>query len=279
MVREFRIVGQKTGKEYSLNDFNKYLLTLPTGLGFKYNNEFITVGSKRIKVSSEREFENFTGTIEVAGATKDDWEKNYNELRDFISANKSSGFRLYYKNRQQGERYIYCDINVLEKTEKSSYAILVPVEFEPKSLWLNDVTFSTEATSIEVENNTMSFMQDTYFSGDYQYNYGFLLDETLQQYDYSFITNPVGEADVVNNSDEETPMEIIIYGECVNPYIQMIDVNGNVVQSARIYVSLTDNDSLTINSDPENLSIIVTRGDETEDITTDIDTSLVNFMT
>ena len=282
MIRQFRIQGIDTGVTYSLNDFNKYLLTLPTGLGFVYDNTFITVGSQRIKVSQKRNYKNFTGTIEVSGNTRDDWEKNYNELRNFVARNKKNGFKLYYKNRADSERYIICDLKLIEKTEKTTYAILVPIELEPKSLWQEDVSISSSVEETPIGTETMAFLRDEEFAetDEYGYNYGF-----YEENDYSviFATESVGSVRLINNADEETPLTITIYGECTDPYIQLLDVNNNIVQEARVFVELGVNDKLILNSNPENLYIRVIKdleGNPLEyDATNDIDISLKNFIT
>lgn len=281
MVRQFRIQGIDTGIEYSLNDFNKYLLTLPSGLGFQYKNSFITAGTKRVKTSQEYEFKEITATIEVSGNTRDDWEKNYNELRDFIVNNKKSGFRLYYKNRQtQKERFIICDIKTLTKTEKTSYGILVPIVLEPKSVWQNEESASSSATALDETGNLVVFAYDKSFSGETQYNYGYLYEEDVNDYVAKYILGQIGQATLVNNSNEETPLIITIKNPCQTPYMELVDINGNVLQASRIFVSLNNGDILTVNSEPENLSIIVTRANgTTENITTEVDTSLTSFLT
>jgi len=282
MIRKFRIHGISTGVSYSLNDINKYLLILPKGLGFEYSTNFITVGSQRIKVSQERKFNSFSGTIAVGGASRKEWEKNYNELRNFIAGNRKSGFKLYYKNSDDGERYIICDIRLLEKTEKSSYAILIPIILEPRSLWQEDVGISSIVEEEDFDNETMAFIRDEEFdeSDEYGYNYGF-----YEENDYSVVFSKelAGTAKLVNNSEEETPLTITIYGACKNPYIQLLDTNGNILQDARVLVELGEDDKLIISSNPENLYIKVDKdinGNHLEyDAIADIDISLKNFIT
>ena len=96
MVRKFRLYGIDTKTEIDLNDFitttdpNKrswYLLTLPNGLGFEFTNTYVKVGAQRIRVSQEQKYNTITGIIEVCGKTRNDWELNYNILRDFIAKN------------------------------------------------------------------------------------------------------------------------------------------------------------------------------------------------
>ena len=282
MIRQFRIIGLDTGEEISLNDFNKYLLTLPEGLGVEYKNTFITIGTQRIKVSQERDYKSFSGTIEVCGNTRDDWEKNYNSLRDFVAKNLKSGIKLYYKNRADDERYILCDIKLMTKTEKSSYCILVPVAFEPRSIWKKDVEVNTNISAMAIEKNTVAFLKDENFSvnDQFRFNYGFLYDENLNQHDIRYMSSETGSAQLINNADAETPVKLTIYGACINPYIQLINSNGEEEQACRIYATLSEGDKIILNSDPADLSIIVVRANGMTDvITNNIDTSLTTFLT
>lgn len=282
MIRKFRMIGLDNGVEIDLTDFDKYLLTLPNGLGLAYKNSYITLGSQRIRVKQERQYENFTGTIEVCGRTRDEWEKNYDYLRDFIASNLKSGIKLYYSNRENQERYLPCDIKLLSKTEKSSYCILVGVQFEPKGLWKNDVEVATRTTTMEIGRNAIAFMRDSNFdvSDEFGYNYGFIYDEGTDQHCIYYMSGEVSSATLINNADSETPLSITIYGECVNPFIVLEDTNGNEIQACQVYVTLYQGDKITLNSDPANLGITLVRSTgNTSNITTSVDTSLNSFLT
>lgn len=282
MVRKFRIIGLVTGVEYSLNDFKKYLLTLPTNIGFEYENDFINVGSQRIRVRQDRKYNSITGTIEVSGKTRDEWEKNYNELRDFVASNRSKGFKLYYSNRSGEERYIICDLKILDKTEKSSYAILVPISLDPKSIWQQDIVSNTQVNSVTLPFNVLAFIEEE-IDGNAYYNYGFEEEPEIEQHDAVYLTSVTGTAEITNNSDDETPVEITIYGACINPLIQLFDANNKEIQSCKIYTQLKDGEYLILNSDPENLSIIAYKNDGVEsyeeNLTTSVDISLTTFIT
>lgn len=254
MIRKFRVKGLTNSVELDLNDFNKFLLTNPSGLGIALTNEYIKILNKRINIHQEKDYKPITATIEVTGKNRDDWEWNYNELRDFVVANKKDGFALYYSTIEGYERYVVCDIKLLAKTEKSSYAILVPVEFEIKSNWLEDRIVSVEVSSGDEKG--LGFYKETIDSEDY-YCYGFLKDEIGEEieYNYKFIKGLRGEAELINNSDDVTPLKIIITSPCLYPFIRLYDANGNVVQSAKINVSIQEGEQLVINSDPENLEV------------------------
>lgn len=292
MIRQFRLQGIDTGDIISLNDFNKFLLTLPDGLGFEYKNTFLKVGNQRLLVKKEYEFTTISGTIEVSGNTRLDWEKNYNELKRFIASNKKSGFKLYYKSTQEPEKYIICNIKLLSKTEKSSYAILIPISLEPRTLWEQDFSVKTKVLqSNEETENLMVFKEnDTIINEDdnvsvndrfdFSYNYGFKLNSATNEYSVNFVISGIGYAELNNDGDEEVPLKIIINQNCTEPLITIYDNNGNIVQQARLLVSLYDGDTLTLNSDAENLFIRIVRSTGVvEDVTTKIDLSFKNFLT
>ena len=279
MVRQFRIQGIDTGVSYSLNDFNKYLLTLPQGLGFEFKNTFLNVGNQRVLVEKEYQFKEINGTIEVCGNTRNDWEKNYNELKNFIVKNKKSGFRLYYKTTEDAEKYIICNIKLLTKTEKTTYCILVPIVLEPRSLWEKDYTVVSEKVGDLEESedeNLVAFLQRE----DGSYNYGFLYEEETDDYNATYVSGLFGQIELVNDGDEEIPLKVILNSACETPIITLKNIKNETEQSARIFTTLIDGDVLTLNSNPENLSIIVVRKTGVvEDVTTNIDMSMKTFLT
>lgn len=312
MVRLFRLYGIDTKTSIDLNDFvvttdpNKrswYLLTLPQGLGFGFTNTYIKVGSSRLRVSQEQKYDNITGTIEVCGKTRHDWEINYNKLRDFIAKNKQSGFKLYYKNIETQERYILCDVQLFSKTEKSSYCIPVGVEFQPKSLWLDDEELSYRVNIDTPRANMYAFLKDDNFSDDWHYNYGYSKDnnfsdvvgsyidengvthEIIDEWNYNiyYMSALSGFINISNYSDAEIPLKFTIYGACTNPEIRIKDANDNIVQKCKIYASLNNGDRLIINSDPKDLYILLVRNDGTEPeiktFSTDLGEGYNSFLT
>lgn len=260
MIRQFKIRGLTNNITLDLNDFNKFLLVNPAGLGIAITNSYIRVLNKRINIKREKKYEPITATIEVTGETRSDWEWNYNELRDFIIANRNDGFELYYKNVENEERYVNCDIKLLAKTEKTTYGILVPIELEIRSNWLSDQQFTVEVSTDDEKG--LGFFEETVTDSDtaqteVYYDYGFLKDiigiET--QYDYKFIKGLKGEVEITNNGNEETPLLITITSQCYHPLITLLNANGEVVQSCKVNVQVSNGERLVINSDPENLDI------------------------
>ena len=279
MVRQFRIQGIDTGVSYSLNDFNKYLLTLPQGLGFEFKNTFINVGNQRVLVDKEYQFKEINGTIEVSGNTRLDWEKNYNELRSFIAKNKKSGFRLYYKTTEEAEKYIVCSIRLLTKTEKTTYGLLIPIALEPRSLWEKDYTVVSEQVG-DLEEGESENLVAFLHREDGSYNYGFLHEQETGEYTATYVAGLFGQIELVNDGDEEIPLKIILNSPCETPILTLKNIKDEPIQTARIFVTMVNGDILTLNSDPENLSIIVVRSTgAVEDVTNNIDMSMKTFLT
>lgn len=285
MIRQFKIRGLTNGITLDLNNFNKFLLTNPSGLGVALTNEYIKILNKRINVKSEKDYVPITAIIEVSGETRSDWEWNYAELRDFIAANSKDGFALYYSAIENIERYIICDVKLLSKTEKSSYGILVPVEFEIRSNWLEDRQISVEVDTDEekglgfyeevVSADETNTITETY------YDYGFLYNPINgeDEYSYKFIKGVKGEAELSNLGDSETPLLITITSPCTNPLIQILDANENVVKSCKVNVPIEQGEKLVINSDPENLDVyIITTTNEKAHCVDKLDLSTDGFM-
>ena len=263
MIRQFKIRGLTNGVTLDLNDFNKFLLTNPSGLGVALTNEYIRILNKRINVKSEKDYVPITATIEVSGETRSDWEWNYAELRDFITANAKDGFALYYSAIENRERYIVCDVKLLSKTEKSSYGILVPVEFEIRSNWLEDRQMRVDVDADEEKGlgfyEEIVSADETNTTTETYYDYGFLFNTIGDEieYNYKFTKGVKGEAELDNTGDSETPLLITITSPCLNPLIQILDANEVPVKSCRINVEVEEGQQLVINSDPENLDIYI----------------------
>ena len=285
MIRQFKIRGLSNGITLDLNDFNKFLLTNPSGLGIALTNEYIRILNKRINVKQEKDYKPITATIEVSGETRSDWEWNYAELRDFIVANSKDGFALYYSAIENRERHIICDVKLLSKTEKTTYGILVPVEFEIRSNWLEDRQVSVEVDTDEEMG--LGFYEEEVFSDNTNtttetyYDYGFLynLIEGNIEYNYKFAKGIKGEAELVNLGDSSTPLLITIISPCTNPLIQILNTNGVPVQSCRVNITLREGEKLIINSDPENLDVyILTAVNEKVHCVDRLDLSYDGFM-
>lgn len=286
MIRKFRMVGLDTGTNIDLNNYSKYLLTLPEGLGIELKNTYLSIGNKKIKVSQNNEYKPIKGVIEITGAGREEWEKNYNELKKFVAKNKSSGVRLYYQSTsgENTEKYVDCFIKILSKTEKSRYCIRSDVEFEVTSNWKKDVETIVNTVVKPISANTVAFIEGVYYTNDSSVDvddnfYGFLYDEGTEEHCCKYTLPAYGEVSLSNSGDAEIPLKLIIFGPCLNPYIQLEDTNGNVVQECRIYGELNEDGYISYNSDPSNLFIEIVTESGNLVITNSVDTSLKTFLT
>jgi len=278
MIRKIRLYGLDNGKTIDFSTFDKYIFTAPTGFGFKVNNEYMDVGYKRIRINQTKEYQSISGTIEVVGETRDDWERNYNELRDFCAKNKKTGIKLFYSALQNVERYIICDINEVGKTEKSKAYLPINFVIDTKTNWLEDKEIDTQLIKQDLNKKSMGFYE-TDLTGDWKYSYGFLYNADLDYYSYKFEGNAVGEAVLINNGDDTTPLLITIFGECNNPTVLLLDVNGNTLQSAKINTLVDENQRLIINSDIDNLAVrLITATGTIIDKTSVVDTDRTTYI-
>ncbi len=278
MIRKIRLYGLDNGKTIDFSTFDKYIFTAPTGFGFKVNNKYMDVGYKRIRISQTKEYQSISGTIEVVGETRDDWERNYNELRDFCAKNKKTGIKLFYSALQNVERYIICDINEVGKTEKSKAYLPINFVIDTKTNWLEDKEIDTQLIKQDLNEKSMGFYE-TDLTGDWKYSYGFLYNADLDYYSYKFEGNAVGEAVLINNGDDTTPLLITIFGECNNPTVLLLDVNGKTLQSAKINTLVDENQRLIINSDIDNLAVkLITATGTIIDKTSVVDTDRTTYI-
>jgi hypothetical protein len=244
-VRTFRLKGNKTGEVIDLSG-SVYFLSAPKNLGIKIKKQYIHLFGRRIPTEAENEYLPFSGDINIMGNAY----ANYEALRAFVAKNKAAGFKLYYAPTGAAERYMVCDVEQLEKSELESTGLLISgITLQPRSLWLVDVTVNAEFESNEDSGKI-------YFDlggGEYAYSYA---DIGGGEYAYTYSDSAAGEANLINSGDEETSLKITVDGPLLNPYFQIFDVNGNVVQTAKINETITSGEKLIIDSDPEGLKVV-----------------------
>jgi len=278
MIRKIRLYGLDSGKTIDFSTFDKYIFTAPTGFGFKINNEYMDVGYKRIRISQIKEYQSISGTIEVVGETRDDWERNYNELRDFCAKNKKTGIKLFYSALPNKERYIICDINEVGKTEKSKAYLPINFVIDTKTNWLEDKEIDTQLVKEDITEKSIGFYESD-LTGDWKYSYGFFYNADIDYYSYRFEGNAIGQAELINNGDETTPLLVTIYGICQDPLVNLIDANGNIVQSAKINTAVSEGERLIINSDIDNLAVrLITTTGTIIDKTGSVDTDRTTYI-
>ena len=199
-----------------LNDFNGFLCTRFQTLGISRKLEFLPINNRQFAADNKIDFKKYSLTIEIL--TKySEYEAKYRELITFLDRNKKSGFRLYYRPYDSMElRYCLCDIESFEKTQKLQPVLLTLVQ---NSLWLGDTQRAT-TSQIEQEGNLFVFDEDEDISDYYAASFS-LDDNILNYYCVSFYNGAETRATIINNSYNEIPLNVIIYGACVNPTVSL----------------------------------------------------------
>lgn len=243
--------------EFDSNAFGSMIFTAPTKFGIYREKDYITVNNQRITIKDEPVFEKITGIIIIRGLYSE-LEAKYSILRDFISKYIKEGFRLYVQTQENVQaRYINCDIESLDKSEKTSGAISVPITIQPKTLWLGDVSGASISQAISVEGQ-FKFTEQT-IGGNTVYATKFALRSFDDEYgndvySIALASSQVSTAFIFNSGEETTPLLIRIYGPATNPYIKLKDYeSGEVVQSVKFTgLTITSDYYIEINSNPEN---------------------------
>ena len=158
--RQIRITDADNTANIALNDFDGYLATFPTGLGIYMTNSYLNVGSKRIKTNQENSYKEITMIVDIYATKREDIEKKYNALRNFLVRYRDKGFRLYYSASDEQERYILCDIRTADKSEKSKSRFMsLPLIIDVRSYWKTDIQSSSTAQD-EQTGNLFQFAED-----------------------------------------------------------------------------------------------------------------------
>ena len=226
----------------TFSQFNGLLCTSFQTLGIKRKLDFLAVENIQFAVDNKPEFNKYVLTIEILSKYSE-YEKEYGELMSFISRNKKEGFRLYYKACDNKElRFCLCDIESIQKTDKLKPIVLTLAQ---SSLWYGKENKSTTAYS-EQQGNLFEFKDE-----DGYYSAGFYKDEDLTSdyYCVSFYSNIETEAIIKNNSYNEIPLNIKVYGECVNPVIKLFRYGEEKpIMQTSVNAIISDNYYLEINA-------------------------------
>lgn len=227
-VRKFEIMGLSNGQIFNLNTDN-YFLNLPKGLGIRFKNEYFRLGNLQIRTGAETEYQDISGNLLIKSYGL------YENFRKFIAINRDAGFRLFYTPQNEIlKRYVNCDLKEITKTELEQFGYLnCSIIITPKSAWLKDVSYE------------VNLIKSGTIGKRYPYTYPYKYSTTIL------------EAELLNNGDFETPLEIILDGPMANPTLQLIDVNGQVVQSAYFEIDVNSGEKFIINSNPQSLEIYV----------------------
>lgn len=219
MVREFKLINEK-GQEYSLMDIKNYcLLTDPTGLGYSYSTSYEKIGNTFVENLRQIEQGPIGGT---ANFSKYD---NYRSFIDFIE--KSESLHFSYKIPfENGVKEYLKDINIqsISKTEiQPNGVISEPLVFDCLSLWYDKTitVYNMEASEDEIR---WDFKWDSKF-----------VEYTTRSLSY------------INKGHVEAPILIELFGEVVNPKIQVY-IEGELSQEIDLNVRIETGEKLLYGS-------------------------------
>lgn len=256
MQRQIWLTDKDNNERFDFSAFGDIIFTTPTSLGIYRQKSYLIVNNQRITVEDLPSFKTITGTIIIRGLYSE-LEGKYALLRDFVSKHMKNGFRLYIKTQEdKPARYINCDIDTLDKTEKVTGTIIVPINILPKSLWLGDVSGASVEQQVAVtgmfrfsegQNHTAKFIKRDSLTDEY--------NNTV--YSIAFSVGVTSQAFIFNGGEETTPLRIRVYGPAVNPHIKLKDfTTGAVLQDVKFSNLTIDGDYfIEINSNPENAYI------------------------
>ena len=227
-----------------LNDFNGFLCTSFQTIGISRKLEFLAIKNRQFTVDNKTNFKKYSLTIEIL--TKySEYEQKHRQLITFLDRNKKDGFRLYYRPYEGMElRYCLCDIETSTRGEKRQPIVLT---LSQNSLWLGE---QKKATTSQNEGQGNLFVFDEDESINEYYSASFSVDEDINNYYcVSFYSGIETQATIVNNSYNEIPLNIKIYGYCVNPVVSLFRKNEDEpIKQLRVFANIDDGYYLEINA-------------------------------
>lgn len=226
-----------------LNDFYGFLCTGFQSTGISRELEFLPINNVRFVVGNKLNFKKYSLTIEIL--TKySEYEAKHKDLISFLDRNKKNGFRLYYRPYDNMElKYCLCSIETSVKTEKMQPVVLTLTQ---NSLWFGEQkTSKTVYNNEDLNDNVFAFKDDNGY-----YSASFSVDKNIgNYYCIEFFNSVSTKATIVNNSYNEIPLNIRIYGECVNPTVSLFVKNEEKpIRELQIFANISKGDYIEINS-------------------------------
>lgn len=237
-------------KNTNFKNFEGFLCTSFQSIGISRKLEFLSIKNRQFSVDNKTNFKKYSLTIEILSKYSE-YEAKHRSLITFLDRNKKDGFRLYFRPYDgMDTRYCLCDIETSVRTEKMQPVILT---LSQNSLWLGNEINSFTEPAITNKGNLYSFIDD----GSGYYSASFLADKELTNY-YSieFFSGALTEAIIKNNSYNEIPLNIRIYGYCVNPVINLYRKGENTsIKTIEINAKVSEGYYIEIIADIKNSGI------------------------
>lgn len=227
-VRQFKLINSK-GASFNLMRRDA-LFYVPDGLGFSMDSEYMQIGNSYQLIDTEASQKVVSGTMVF------DSYAIYEEFVNFIAF---TPLKLAYKPLNEWA-YLDCSVSNLSKSEidYTDRKLKCNIDFTATSKWY--IPRRAERTSPEVANGKR-----------YTYTYDYQYAETLN-----------GIIRITNNSSEDSPCIITIFGQIVNPTWSLIVAN-KVVASGQVSGTIEDGNKLVINSKDNQLEIAEYQADGT----------------
>lgn len=233
-----------------LNDLNGFFCTSFQSIGISRKFDFLAINNRRFSVDNKTEFKDYILTIEILSKYSE-YEVKHRTFISFLDRNKKVGFRLYYRPYDgMEERYMLCDIKSSEKQKKRQPLLIT---LSQNSLWLGNENKAT-TSQIEQEGNLFEFNQRTVVNDDETvdsnyYSVSFEFDEEIEDYCVTFYNGIETKAEIINNCYNEIPLNIKIYGQCVNPTVKLFRKGENTpVRQLKVKTNVDSDHYIEINS-------------------------------
>lgn len=227
-----------------LNDLNGFFCTSFQSLGISRKLEFLAIKNRQFAVDNKTNFKKYSLVVQILSKYSE-YEAKYRELILFLDRNKKDGFRLYFRPYERMElRYCLCDIETSVKSEKMQPVVLT---LSQNSLWFGEQKKSTTSQN-EQQGNLFVFDEDENINK--YYSASFSLDEYIDNYYcVAFYGGIESRATIVNNSYNEIPLNIKIYGNCVNPVVSLFRKNENEpIRQLKVFANIDNGYYLEINA-------------------------------
>lgn len=224
-IRRFKI--HLSSATYNLTDgLNRaFFFESPSGLGLSTEYAYEQLGSAYVRVGDTIPQRTVSGTLIVRGK---DRGEIYSNFRNFVHALSKDNYscKLEYI-LPNGSRYMMdADVVQIEKSEieHNDNALKCSMSLVSKSKWYDD-----EYQYIDGRNDISSGKI-----------YGF-------NYDYAYTESLIGTFNVHNDSADNVPTILTVYGPCLNPRWTII-CNEKEVLHGQCNIKLSTDDELIVNS-------------------------------
>lgn len=223
-VRTFKLIDA-SGNSYDLQTQNRFLHT-PEGLGYEESTTYQDFGSRYAALDEGLAQSVVKGVITFTGGSR---EEIYNKFFEFAKFTRNAPLTLEYT--PIFDTFLRkCRVSRVVKTEISAGVLQVNVEIACMTQWYQ---IKSDYNSGIVGDGKMYALQD---SGINAYKYTYQYSNNIKQ-----------SVTIQNDSNEESPCRVIIYGYAVNP-IWNHYVNGELFASGAADMTVAANHKLVIDT-------------------------------